>query len=250
MDYFGIFAKHWQPGKVKTRLARSIGDQSAATAYHQLLTHLVSSLSGVGQRRVIAYSPPDKLDAFESFVTEIDFKNNETRASQENELAWGFTPQADGDLGQRMSLFFQNAFADSVDSAGSATRVLLIGSDCPEVTPEICQNAFAALDDHDVVLGPTEDGGYYLVGMSGKFHDVFGEITFSTTSVLQDTIDKMTRDGVSYFKLKPLNDIDEIDDLERFMKTLHQQCQSGSATLAQQSLHQKLQQCASGGEPS
>ena len=111
MDYFGIFAKYWQPGKVKTRLARSIGDQSAATAYHHLLSHLVSSLSGVGQRRVIAYSPLDKVDAFKSFAEKIGDNNIDDSASLENQLAWGITPQADGDLGQRMSLFFKDAFA-------------------------------------------------------------------------------------------------------------------------------------------
>ena len=128
--------------------------------------------------------------------------------------------------------------------------MLLIGSDCPEVTPEICDEAFAALEVHDVVLGPTEDGGYYLIGMSGKYHDVFGEITFSTTTVLKDTIDKMTRDGVSYFELEKLNDIDEIEDLERLLKTLHQQCQSGSAAVTQQSLHKNLDEAVHGGEPS
>ena len=244
MDYFGIFAKYWQPGKVKTRLARSIGDQTAATAYHQLLGHLANSLSGVGQRRVVAYSPPDKVNAFESFAEKIGFDNVAASSRQKNELAWGLTPQSDGDLGRRMSLFFQDAFASG------ATRVLLIGSDCPEVTPEICQDAFAALDEHDVVLGPTEDGGYYLVGMSGKYHDVFGEIIFSTTSVLQNTIDHLTREGISYFTLETLNDIDEIEDLERLIKTLHQQCQSGTATTAQQSLHQNLHETVHGGEPS
>ena len=75
--------------------------------------------------------------------------------------------------------------------------MVLIGSDCPNITPEIINDAFESLTHSDVVLGPTFDGGYYLVGMAKKFHDIFSDITYSTESVLEETLSLAKRNNIS-----------------------------------------------------
>lgn len=220
MDYFGIFAKHWQPGKVKTRLARKIGESSAAEAYHLILSHLASKLGAVADERFIAFSPPESLDSFKHFVNEIDSSGHSTDGSPTGDSSstapktWQLTPQSSGGLGERMSHFFHTAFERG------AKRVLLIGSDCPDVSPAVCEQAYRLLSNHDAVLGPTGDGGYYLVGMSGHFVDLFSDIEFSTTSVLSNTIEKLNRHQIKFAQLQPLNDIDELEDLHRYTRSL------------------------------
>lgn len=206
MDYFGIFAKYWEPGKVKTRLAASIGNQAASDVYCAILNHLINSLRSAADRRVIAYSPIDKAKEFSIFPH------------------WQQTPQSDGPLGERMANYFIETFASD------AERVVLIGSDCPDITPEIINEAFEALTHADVVLGPTFDGGYYLVAMAGKFHDIFSDITYSTESVLEETLSLAKRNNISCHCLDRLNDIDEIDDLNQYIQNLTQRKSSGDAS--------------------
>jgi len=110
--------------------------------------------------------------------------------------------------------------------AADADRVVLIGSDCPDITPEIINEAFESLSHADVVLGPTFDGGYYLVGMAREFHDIFSDITFSTESVLEETLALAKRNNISCHCLDRMNDIDEIDDLNQYIQQL-QTKQSG-----------------------
>ena len=216
LDYFGIFAKYWEPGKVKTRLAASIGSQAASDVYCAILNHLLNSLNSAADRRVIAYSPSDRAKEFSNFPH------------------WQQTPQSDGPLGERMANYFNETFATD------AQRVLLIGSDCPDITPEIINEAFESLEHADVVLGPTFDGGYYLVGMSGKFHDIFSDITYSTESVLEETLSLAKRNSITCHCLDRLNDIDEIDDLKQYIQQLTQKHSSGSASKDESQLLEKL----------
>jgi len=216
LDYFGIFAKYWEPGKVKTRLAASIGNQSASDAYCAILNHLITSLNAAADQRVIAYSPPDKVEEFSVFPN------------------WQQTPQSDGSLGKRMASYFVETFATD------AKRVVLIGSDCPDITPEVINQAFEALTDADVVLGPTFDGGYYLVGMSEKFHDIFSDITYSTESVLEETLSLAKRNNISCHCLDRLNDIDEIDDLNQYIQQLTDRQSGGDGSTMEAVLLEEL----------
>ena len=216
MDYFGIFAKYWQPGKVKTRLANSIGRQAASDVYCAILNHLLSSLNSTADQRVIAYTPIDKATEFAIFPH------------------WQQTPQCEGPLGERMAHFFTQAFANS------AQRVVLIGSDCPDITSEIVNSALEALTQADVVLGPTLDGGYYLVAMAGQFHDIFSDITFSTESVLEETLALAKRNNITVHCLDSLNDIDEVDDLRQYIQRLIRQQSAGEASMMESVLLEEL----------
>jgi len=216
LDYFGIFAKYWEPGKVKTRLAASIGNEAASDIYGALLHHLTNSLNSAADRRLIAYTPTEKAKEFSIFPH------------------WQQTPQSDGSLGARMTNFFTEAFA------AGASRVILIGSDCPDVSPKVVEEAFNALTHANVVLGPTFDGGYYLVGMAGQFHDIFSDITFSTESVLEETLSLAKRNGISCNCLDRLNDIDEIDDLKQYIRQLTQKRSSGNALQCESQLLDEL----------
>jgi rSAM/selenodomain-associated transferase 1 len=216
LDYFGIFAKYWEPGKVKTRLAASIGNEAASDVYCALLNHLTASLNLVADRRLIAYTPADKANEFSVFPH------------------WQETPQCNGSLGARMADFFNEMF-----TAG-ASRAVLIGSDCPDVTANVIEQAFEALTDADVVLGPTFDGGYYLVGMAQKFHDIFSDITFSTESVLEETLALANRSNIRCHCLDRLNDIDTAEDLSRCVGKLEDKTTSGDASMLEATLLKQL----------
>lgn len=216
LDYFGIFAKYWEPGKVKTRLAASIGNEPASDVYRAILDHLTTSLNSAANRRAIAYTPVDKAKEFSIFPH------------------WQQTPQSNGPLGKRMANYFIETFATDAD------RVVLIGSDCPDVTPEIINEAFESLTHADVVLGPTLDGGYYLVGMAGEFHDIFSDITYSTPSVLEETLSLAKRNNISCHCLDRLNDIDDIDDLNQYIQQLRLRQSGGDASTMEAVLLEEL----------
>lgn len=210
MNHLGIFAKFWAPGKVKTRLAATIGEVKSALVYRAMLNYLLDSLQSVGDQRIIAFTPKESENQFRLLSESLDF-------------SWQQTPQNEGDLGARMAEFFKNVFSQSNANShfGSFKRnVVLIGSDCPTITPDTCQAAFDSLQTHDMVLGPTFDGGYYLIGMSNRFHDVFSGIEYSTESVLQQTIKQMQNNNLTFSLLEPLQDIDELAQLIALQKTL------------------------------
>jgi glycosyltransferase A (GT-A) superfamily protein (DUF2064 family) len=94
MDQLGMFAKYWEPGSVKTRLAAAIGDEAASSLYRRFVLTLLSRFEGIGQRRVLAYTPPERRAEFESLVAD----------------GWLLAAQGDGDLGQRMQHYFAEAF--------------------------------------------------------------------------------------------------------------------------------------------
>lgn len=187
---------------MKTRLGASIGDDQSASVYHAMLIDLVVRLKSVGDRRTIAYTPQNAHDSFRQLTAE-------------NGDGWDLAAQSDGALGQRMTHFFQSAFKEP-----TVENVVLIGSDCPTITPAHCDNALAALTHNDVVLGPTFDGGYYLIGMSNRFYDVFSGITYSTESVLDQTVALMKQRNLKFELLPQLQDIDELPQLHQLHRWL------------------------------
>ena len=217
VDHLGMFAKFWTPGQVKTRLATTIGDVQAAQVYRAMLSYLVDSLQTVGDRRTIAFTPTD---------TQSGFANLTESVAQ----SWHLVPQADGALGDRMTQFFESSFSQ-VAHHWAAGRVVLIGSDCPTITPSLCMEAFDLLRTNEVVLGPTLDGGYYLVGMAHQYRDVFSGITYSTESVLEQTVSKMQRKNLKYALLQPREDVDEFSNLAALHKTLVENPRCGQSEL-------------------
>jgi rSAM/selenodomain-associated transferase 1 len=194
----GIFAKYWEPGKVKTRLAAAVGQVEAARLYRHFVQTLVERFGNVAQRRVLAYSPRERSGSF----TEIVGKQ------------WALEPQSEGDLGQRMASYFENGL-----KAG-ATRVVLIGSDSPTLPQGVFDRAFHALESADVVLGPTDDGGYYLVGASQSVPAIFDNVEWSSSHVFEQTVEKLSAANLTWAALPTSYDIDDLDDLVRLQDEL------------------------------
>lgn len=184
-----VFVKNPEKGKVKTRLAKSVGDLEALLVYKKLLNYTVQVTSGVPFSRQVWYS---------SF---IDYKDSIDPGVFEKRLQEG------DDLGARMKKAFARAFDEGFD------RVLIIGSDCPGLTEEVILDAFNELDSYQVVIGPSEDGGYYLLGMRKFIPDLFADINWSTDTVYEKTVETVYNLGLSYSTLPVLNDIDTAADL-------------------------------------
>ncbi|PHS01812.1 MAG: hypothetical protein COA78_22275 [Blastopirellula sp.] len=193
MKQFGLFAKAWTPGKVKTRLAQTIGDQAAASIYQTFVETIVARLSGIADQTVIAYSPADQQPLFQQLPVDT----------------WNLQPQGEGDLGQRLEHYFSSAF-----KAG-AKQVVLIGTDSPDLPVDYVNKAFALLAQTDVVIGPSDDGGYYLVGMSQFRPDIFADIPWSTETVFDATLQRLDEHQIPFRELPMWYDVDTQQDLIR-----------------------------------
>lgn len=184
-----IFAKNLEVGKVKTRLAATIGKDAALSVYKQLLEH-----TAIVTRNI----PVDKFVFYSNHVVEKDVWDNEHYSKR---------VQKGNDLGEKM----KNAFAEIFHLGYS--NVVLIGTDCPKITGAIIGEAFDKLVEVDAVIGPALDGGYYLIGLKSNCSSIFENISWSTSSVLQETITKCKSARLLFILLQTLQDIDEENDL-------------------------------------
>src|SRR6476661_243556 len=139
----GMFAKFWNPGAVKTRLAATLGPDKAAAIHRLFVKTLAARFEQCGDQRAIVFAPAASEMAFRAFAGD----------------RWQLMAQTEGDLGQRMRAFFEHWLCQY-------ERVVLIGSDSPDLPLAFLDQAFAALQTHEVVLGQAHDGGYYLVGVA------------------------------------------------------------------------------------
>ena len=117
--------------------------------------------------------------------------------------------QSGSDLGERMAKAFKEVLK-------SNHKVLIIGSDCPQLSMMTISTAYQQLDDHDYVIGPSMDGGYYLLGMKAMDVDVFNDIAWSTDAVCSQTIEKIKSANRSYSLLKELSDVDHKEDWDKY----------------------------------
>ena len=197
-----IIARYPEAGKTKTRLAATIGDAEAAGLYQAFLTDLARRFAGHDYNLHWVYTPAGA--DYNSFVAMLvpDFAQS-----------MHCFPQQGGDLGERLHNAFQWTHAHGYK------RTILIGSDSPHIGTATVAHALAALDKADVVLGPADDGGYYLIAMREP-HDVFTGIPMSTSSVTQMTIALADRQGLMVQLIEPLFDIDEFSDLQRLAQLL------------------------------
>ena len=184
-----IFVKNPEPGKVKTRIAASVGNDKAIDIYKQLLQFTSKIAQGVDCERYVYYFP---LVLEEDVFPSTEFQKN---------------LQIKGDLGQKM----QAAFSEIVNKHKSA---VIIGSDCAELTPSDIQRAFEELEENDVVIGPANDGGYYLLGMNDLQLFLFKDMPWSGDDLLDETIMKVQDRGLNYSLLNMKSDIDYIEDWE------------------------------------
>ena len=186
-----VFAKAPRPGTVKTRLARTIGEDRAATLYGRMGRLIAANVRAAAARMVVCYDPPDGEEEIRRWLDPSPDR---------------YWPQGGGDLGARMSRMVERAFTD-------ADRVVVIGTDTPAVDAHKVARAVEALDTADVVIGPARDGGYYLMGLRSPHPDLFAGIRWSTGSVLAATMARAERLGLSVTWLELEEDVDTADDL-------------------------------------
>lgn len=179
-----IFIRNPVLGKVKTRLARTVGEEEALRIYQILLKKTRAAAQECQVERWLFYS--DNVDSQDQWPADIFQKYL----------------QHNGDLGERMQAAFQQAFDIG------AEKVVIIGSDCPELSGQGLQQAFDQLDRADFVIGPVPDGGYYLLGMKTLEPAVFHGIEWSTETVRETTIKKINGVGKSVALLPMLSDVD------------------------------------------
>jgi rSAM/selenodomain-associated transferase 1 len=185
-----IFQKNAILGKVKTRLAAGVGEEQALNIYIQLLAKTYLVLRDISVS-ITTY--------FSEFIPEKPTYPAGNRMVQVGQ-----------DLGERM----KNAFAENFELG--IEKVVLIGTDCPSLEGKHIIQAFEALDQSDLVLGPAKDGGYYLIGMKRRADFLFEGITWSSELVLSQTLALAAEQGLQTILLPVLEDIDTLEDWERY----------------------------------
>lgn len=183
-----IFAKYPEPGRVKMRLARTLGEVEAALRYRGMVeTVMQKTRTQNGEyHRTLCFDPPHRKDDFRKWFPALELR-----------------PQSDGDLGKRMSVVLQNSLSKGL------VRSVLIGTDCVEIDRPLLCDVFDRLEKADLVLGPAKDGGYYLIGMKKSYPFLFEGISWSTEKVLQKTLNKAKKINLKIELLKTLSDLDE-----------------------------------------
>jgi uncharacterized protein len=191
-----IFTRYPVPGKTKTRLIHELGRAGAADIQRRFTENILDTAKGVASGRGIDL--------------EVRFEGGNVQKMRR----WLgpdfiFSSQPQGGLGLRMRTSFEEAFRRG------CRRVVLIGSDIPEMTAAHIEKAFDALNGHDIVLGPSTDGGYWLIGMKAAF-DIFYGIDWSTSSVFDQTCRLVDKLGLNSVSIEPLTDIDTFDELKKW----------------------------------
>ncbi|MDD7888212.1 TIGR04282 family arsenosugar biosynthesis glycosyltransferase [Flavivirga sp. 57AJ16] len=182
-----VFVKNIKLGKVKTRLAKTIGNQGAFHVYSELV-----KVTELATKNI----PTDKRIYFSDAVVNTKWKNDYK------------TIQVGKNLGERMQNAFTKGFEDGYE------RIVLIGSDLPDISSVHIENGLHALNNNEVVFGPAMDGGYYLVGMTKMHRSIFNNKPWSESHLLEATLKELNKENISYTLLEALNDIDTFEDLE------------------------------------
>lgn len=193
-----LFLKAPRQGTVKTRLAKTLGKKSAQNIYRQLVEHQLASLPGDADLE-IHFAPADAENEFKTWLGPDRL----------------YIPQCEGDLGDRLSWAVHNAFNQG------AGRVACIGADCPGLTADQFHEAENHLQSADVVVGPTIDGGYYLIAMNTYHPELFLDIPWSTSRTLEITLDKAERAHLRVHTLKTLEDVDHESDWVRLRSLIN-----------------------------
>lgn len=181
-----VFVKNIILGKVKTRLAKTIGDVGAFNIYSELFSITENASQKVNVKRHIYFSDviiPSKWEGDKKFI------------------------QDGKDIGIRMQNAFQNGFNEGYEN------IILIGSDLPNISKKVIDSGFEALIKNDVVFGPAEDGGYYLIGLSTMNTTIFENKPWSQSELLDVTLEQLNEQQQSVELIETLNDIDTFEDL-------------------------------------
>lgn len=193
-----IFAKLPAAGKVKTRLAAEIGNNFATEFYKNCAAHIFNEVSQLKKHGIdcyLFYGIDDNISEVKKWVD----KN------------FIYNPQSYGNLGNKMSQAFQNVFAHG------KKKVIIVGTDIPDLTKKILMNAFKLLEENDLVISPSHDGGYVLLGMKNYYPELFENIEWSTEEVFSKTTDKIKELGLNVKIEERLCDIDNQTDLMKWL---------------------------------
>jgi rSAM/selenodomain-associated transferase 2/rSAM/selenodomain-associated transferase 1 len=189
-----VFTRFPESGKAKTRLIPAMGPERAAGLAREMTQHTLA------WARELAESFPVSV--------EVRFDGGD---AERMAIAFGdgipYRPQGEGDLGCRMEHAFQEAFSEG------SHRAVLIGTDCPEITPELILESLEQLATCDLVLGPASDGGYYLIGLRASAPQLFTEIAWGSERVLEQTLRRADQLSLNVSLLKTLSDVDCPEDL-------------------------------------
>jgi hypothetical protein len=197
-----IMAKVPQAGSVKTRLCPPLMPQTAASLYHAFLQDKIAQVRQLADvKPTIAYTPEDSREFFAALAP--DFL---------------LIPQQGADLGERLA----NSFSYCLTAGYPG--VLAIDSDTPTLPSEYLQQAVTLISrsHNDVVLGPTEDGGYYLIGLRAVHWELFEAMPWSTSAVVPETVRRAAVKGLNIVWLPPWFDIDTAEELQRLQTMLQQ----------------------------
>ncbi len=181
-----VFVKNIKLGKVKTRLAKTIGNQAAFEVYSELV-----KITEIATENI----QTDKRIYFSNAIVDSKWKNN-YKAVQQGE-----------NLGVRMKNAFAKGFEDGYE------RIVLIGSDLPDINSLHIESGLEALNQTDAVFGPAEDGGYYLIGLNKMHAFIFENKPWSQPNLLEKTCLELNKKNIKFTTLVPLNDIDTFEDL-------------------------------------
>lgn len=205
-----FFTKYPTPNFAKTRLIPSEGPEGAADVSRKLTERTMRALRQYKNAHsdtaiYLHYAaPPDVKE--EAFVEWLGKEDAEV-----------LVKQMIGDLGDKMLAAFNFSFSKG------AQRVVVVGSDCPELSADILSQAFTSLSECDLTVGPALDGGYYLLGMNRLQPSLFRDVPWSTSEVLAKTLSIAKEQGITVKKLTPLRDIDTPEDLEYLNNIFHEE---------------------------
>lgn len=193
-----LFVKAPVEGQVKTRLAAEIGADCAVGLYRCFVEDIVSVLDHLKLPVQCCYAPPGAGASLVEWLGRCR----------------SYRPQRGNDLGQRMKTAFRSAFATGL------SRAIVIGSDIPDMPADFIVRAFLELGSHDAVIGPSRDGGYYLIGFTARrfVPQAFEDICWSSDGVLARTLEILKSRGATVFILPPWQDIDTWSDLRDLIR--------------------------------
>ena len=189
-----VFAKAPVPGRVKTRLVPPLTPEEAAAVARACLETTLRRFAPAVDAPITLFLDGEADSALQALA---------------QSLGVPIVPQAGADLGARLVEAFRSL------RGGGATITVALGSDGPTIDPAWIARAIASLDTHDVVIGPTEDGGYYLIGVRGNIPELFSKIPWSTDSVARATLERASALGIAVDVLPTWYDVDDIATLRR-----------------------------------
>ncbi len=202
MEKLIIFTRYPEPGTTKTRMIPLLGAEKAAQLQRLMTEHTLKQVSQVLRE-------PNVL-------IEIHFAGSDQQLMEQwLGSNWVYQPQKKGDLGEKMSTAFDVLGEEGIRS------VVIIGIDCPDINSSVINQAFIALHNHDLVLGPAEDGGYYLIGLSRFIPELFKDIAWGSSYVLSQTQTIAQQLNLTIAYLTTLADVDRPEDLPIWEKYHH-----------------------------